>query len=121
MVRFFLDTFALMEIIKGNPNYGKCLDSEMFTTLMNLYEMHYNLLKISDENSAKDKFFQFKQFLIPVKDEHIFLASRFRIENARLKLSYVDALGYIIAKEEGMKFLTGDNAFRKMPDVEFVK
>ncbi len=118
MVKFFLDTFALVEIIKGDPRYGKYLDSELSTSLMNLYELHYNLLKVMDENAAKDKFFQFKQFLIPIKDDHIFLASAFKLKN-RMKLSYADALGYIIAKAEGMKFLTGDKAFKNMDNVEF--
>ncbi len=118
-MKFFLDTFAIMEIIKGNAKYEKYLDSELFTSLLNLYEMYYNLLKVADEK-AKDKFFQFKQFLVPMKDEHIFLASKFRIGNIRLNLSYVDALGYTIAKEDGMKFLTGDKAFRKIDNVEFV-
>ena len=121
MVRVFLDTFAIMEIIKGNESYAKHLDSELFTSLLNLYEMYYNLLKVMDEKESKDKFFQFKQFLTPINDSHIFLASEFRRKSARLKLSYVDALGYSIAKEEGMKFLTGDRAFEGLDNVEFVK
>ncbi len=117
-MKFFLDTFAIMEIIKGNAKYEKYLDSELFTSLLNLYELYYNLLKVADEK-AKDKFFQFKQFLVPMKDEHIFLASDFRLKNSKLNLSYVDALGYVIAKEEGMEFLTGDKVFKSMSNVEF--
>ena len=83
--------------------------------------MYYNLLKVVEEGAAKNKFFQFKQFLTPIKDSHIFLASAFRLKNTKLKLSYVDALGYIIAKEEGMKFLTGDNAFEGLDNAEFVR
>lgn len=119
MVKFFLDTFAMMEIIKGNARYQKYLDSELFTSLMNLYELFYNLLKVSDEKSAEDKFFQFKEFLFPIGDNHIFLASKFRLQNIKLGVSYVDCLGYVIAKEEGMKFLTGDKAFKKLGNVEF--
>ncbi|MBI3412659.1 MAG: PIN domain-containing protein [Candidatus Aenigmarchaeota archaeon] len=121
MVKFFLDTFALMEIIKGNTRYEKYLDSENSTSLLNLYEMYYNLLKISDEISAKNEFLQFKQFVIQVNDTHIFAASKFKLEKNKLNISYADALGYAMAKSEGMKFLTGDKAFRNMDNVEFVK
>lgn len=120
MVKFFLDTFAMMEIIKGNPKYQKYLDSELFTSLMNLYELYYKLLKVSDEKSAEDKFFQFREFLIHIEDVHIFLASKFRLQNTKLALSYVDCLGYSMAKEKGMKFLTGDRPFKSMENVEFV-
>jgi predicted nucleic acid-binding protein len=48
---------------------------------------------------------------------------RFRLKMKRGKknLSYVDALGYIIAEKLGVKFLTGDNAFDGMDNVEYVK
>jgi hypothetical protein len=36
-------------------------------------------------------------------------------------LSYVDALGYVIATKMKIKFLTGDNAFEGMENVEYVK
>jgi len=121
MVKLFLDTFAIMEIIKGSPKYENYLDSELFTSLLNLYEMYYNLLKVSDETTAKEKFFQFKQFLIPIEDEHIFLASKFRLENTKLRLSYADCLGYAVAKDGGMLFLTGDRAFKNLENVEFAE
>lgn len=120
-MKFFLDTFAIIEIIKGNTRYEKFLDSELFTSLLNLYEMYYNLLKASDEKLSKEKFLEFKEFAVPIEDSHIFLASKFRLANTKLRLSYVDCLGYVIAKEGGMKFLTGDAAFRGLENVEFVK
>ena len=118
-MRYFLDTFAIMEIIKGNPKYKKYLDDDLFTSLMNLYEMYYNLLGASDEKSAKEKFFQFIDFTVPINDSHIFLASKFRME-IKSGVSYVDALGYAIAKQGRMKFLTGDRAFKDINNVEFV-
>jgi len=36
-------------------------------------------------------------------------------------LSYVDALGYTIAKAHNLRFLTGDAAFEGIANVEFVK
>ncbi|MBI1972178.1 MAG: PIN domain-containing protein [Candidatus Aenigmarchaeota archaeon] len=121
MVRFFLDTFAMFEIINGNPRYEKYINCDLSTSLQNLYELYYNLLKTNGEDFAKNCFKRFRQFAIQISDGHIFNASKFRLENLRLNLSYADALGYAMAKEEEMKFLTGDKAFKGMDNVEFVK
>jgi predicted nucleic acid-binding protein len=43
------------------------------------------------------------------------------MKKEKKNLSYVDALGYIIAGKLGIKFLTGDNAFGGMENVEYVK
>lgn len=48
-------------------------------------------------------------------------ASRFKYKNKKLKLSYADCIGYITAKKFNMKFLTGDNKFKNISNVEFVK
>ena len=45
----------------------------------------------------------------------------FRLLNKKRKLSYVDCLGYILAGMNGAKFLTGDNQFKDLQNVEFVK
>ena len=37
------------------------------------------------------------------------------------KLSYIDCLGYEVAKKLKIKFLTGDEGFRDKENVEFVK
>lgn len=112
MVTFFLDTYALMEIAKGNENYRKYLSSNLYTSFMNLYELYHNMLKVTTEEAAQEIFFHFKQFLFSaLKDEHLFHAAQFKLKNKKLNFSYVDALGYAIAIEERMKFLTGDRAF----------
>ena len=36
-------------------------------------------------------------------------------------MSYVDALGYAIAMRRKVKFLTGDMAFERLPNVEYAK
>ncbi len=46
---------------------------------------------------------------------------RLRLKAGKTSLSYADALGYHLAKKLGMKFLTGDDAFKHLPNVEFVK
>ena len=36
-------------------------------------------------------------------------------------ISYTDAVGYVMSKSLGLKFLTGDEAFKNLENVEFVK
>lgn len=118
-MKFFLDTYALVEIIKGNKNYKRYLEAELFTSILNLYELFYNLLKDYDEDKAKIFYYDYIDILIAIKDEYIFEASKIKLE--KKKVSYTDALGYAISLKEGMKFLTGDKEFENLRDVEFVK
>ena len=44
-----------------------------------------------------------------------------KLKHRKKKISYVDALGYKLALENNALFLTGDNAFKDVSHVEFVK
>ncbi|MEK7120534.1 MAG: type II toxin-antitoxin system VapC family toxin, partial [Patescibacteria group bacterium] len=63
----------------------------------------------------------FKKFTIDFSDETIKGANEFRLKNYRRDLSYVDCVGYILAKKLNAKFLTGDEQFKNFDNVEFVK
>ncbi len=121
MNNYFLDTYALIEIIKGNKNYQKFLDSELFTSIFNLYELYFSLLRDYNQQTAKKFFEQFRSKILQIRDEYIFEASKFKLQNRKQKLSYADCLGYIIALKYNMKFLTGDKEFEDKKNVEFVK
>ena len=56
-----------------------------------------------------------------IKDSIIKEANEFKAKNRKLKLSYVDCIGYVLARSFGVKFLTGDEGFRNIENVEFVK
>lgn len=120
-MKYFCDTYALVEFIRGNESYKKYCSEELYTSILNLYELVYNLLKEYDENTAKDFFYGFRHLLIPIKDEYLFTAAKFKLKYVKANISYVDALGYSIALMEGMKFLTGDKEFSRFDGVEFVK
>ena len=120
-MNYFLDTYALIEIAKGNINYKKYLEFEFFTSIFNLYEFYFSLLRDFNEEIARKFFEQFKDRILDIKDEHIFKASQFKVDNAKKKVSYADCLGYAMALIYGIKFLTGDKEFEKLDNVEFVK
>ncbi|MBU0958442.1 MAG: hypothetical protein KKB31_00715, partial [Nanoarchaeota archaeon] len=48
-------------------------------------------------------------------------ATKFKFKNRKDGLSYTDCIGYILSKELGIKFLTGDKKFKNKSNVEFVK
>lgn len=120
-MRYFLDTYAMIEIVKGNTSYDQYVDADLFTTLLNLYELYYNLLRDHGETTAKTFFTEFSRFLMPMEEKHIFSASVWKLAHRRIAFSYADALGFSIAQAEGMLFLTGDKEFKRMTSVEFVK
>ena len=88
---------------------------------MNLYELYYSLLGESLPQIAENFLERFLPVCVEIGPKLIKEAAIFRLQNKKSDLSYIDALGYVTAKEHGAKFLTGDEAFRKLPNVEFVK
>ena len=121
MTSYFFDTYALIEIVKGNPSYKKYAEAQGYTSLLNLYELYFLLLRDRGEAVAKMYSNLFKQIRLAVKDEHIFAASAFKVVHNKLGISYADALGYAMASAESMQFLTGDSEFKGRANVEFVK
>ena len=120
-MKYFLDTYALIEIAEGRPKYQKYLESDAVTLKDNLAELYYFLLKKYDEKTASfflDKFFRIAAELpIPI----IAKAMVFRHEHAKTRFSYIDCLGYAYALENKRFFLTGDRAFEDMENVELVR
>ncbi len=69
-----------------------------------------------------EKYYQkFLPFCYEITDDIIKSACEFRLINKEKELSYVDCIGYIIAKKLNIKFLTGDKDFENINNVEFIK
>ncbi len=114
----FFDTYALLELINGNKNYKRFLEEEFVTTKLNLMEMYHALLRMKNKNA--DYYYDF--FLpscVPIPDTIIKAAMKFKLQHKNL--SYADCIGYALALLNDIKFLTGDEHFRNMKNVEFVK
>jgi predicted nucleic acid-binding protein len=119
--RFFFDTYALVERQQGNPAYEEYAGEAIFTHQMNLYEFIAAVWRVHGEGVARDQVRLLNVNLLEATTEDLFEAARVRADRPRQRLSYVDALGYVLARREGMRFLTGDQAFRGLVGVEFVK
>ena len=64
---------------------------------------------------------RYKEFVVPISNSAIIEAMDFRKHHYKKNLSYVDCIGYTIAREMNVIFLTGVKQFEDMPNVKFVK
>lgn len=120
MTTYFYDSYAVIEYFRGNEKYMKYFEqNDGILTQMNLVEIHHSILRQFSEKDADEIASTFSQFVVVPSLEEIIMASKFRLQNKNV--SFVDAIGYIYAKHNGVKFLTGDKEFEKLPNVEFVK
>ena len=119
---FFFDTYALFEVGEGNENYKNYLKNiAIVITKLNLMELYYGLIIKYDEKTANSLYEKFSPYCVNIDDNTIKKAMMFRALNKKRDLSYVDCIGYILAKQRNIKFLTGDKEFERMENVEFVK
>ena len=116
---FFLDTYALFEIVRGNEKYTTYANAGGITTIFNVAEFNYNLKKDRPEKEADKLTDDFKSKTVKVEWEDIKDAMNLKTE--KRDLSIPDVIGYTVAKRLGIKFLTGDEDFKDMENVEFVK
>ncbi len=118
---FVFDTYALLEIIRGNKNYEKYIQAEPIINDFVLAELCYKLIKESGYEKASSYADKYALFSIRPRPEVIKKAMLFKAKNIKKNFSATDAISYAMALEFGVKFLTGDEQFRNMRNVEFVK
>ncbi|MBS3143073.1 PIN domain-containing protein [Candidatus Woesearchaeota archaeon] len=118
MNTFFFDTYALIEMLKGNPNYDAYTSAILITGRLNLMELYYYFLRERNEPRGRKAFLDLRAFCVAFSDDELMEACHLR--RTIKKASYVDALGYVLAKRCRARFLTGDPAFKGVEDVEFV-
>jgi len=122
MKLFFADSYAIIDYLKGNKNFEKYFEeNEVITTRVNLMEVYYSALRDATEELAEEYFNSFLGKCTVLEDKTIKNAMKFKLKEKAKKISYVDAIGYQIALEKNIKFLTGDKQFKEMKNVEFVK
>lgn len=118
---YFFDTYALVEIVKGNKDYEMYVAENFPTTTLNLTEFYFYLLSNLSKEKADETLKKFNFSFIEINENATKEAAKFRKTNYKRKLSYADCIGYITAKNIGFKFLTGEDFFENLENVEFVK
>lgn len=122
IAEYFFDTYAFCELFKGNPKYKPyAKDISIVTTMLNLMELHYGMLIESGKEYADMIYDRLRKFCVDIDDEIIKNANMLKAKHRKQNLSYVDCIGYVIARSKNIRFLTGDKQFADMDNVEYVK
>lgn len=118
---YFFDSYAIMEISKGNENYKDYVNSDIIITKLNLFEIFFSTLWQTGEKEAEEIFEDYKKFIIDFSLKEVKEAAKLKFNHRKRKLSMVDCIGYVLAKALGIRFLTGDKEFEGFNNIEFVK
>ncbi|MDP1695439.1 MAG: PIN domain-containing protein [archaeon] len=118
---YFFDSYALIEIIRGNFSYEKYKVEVPTCTILNLFELHQALVREFNKQTADYWIKRFNYNLIEITKEDAINASDFKFANKDKKLSTVDCIGYVVAIKNKLKFLTGDKEFAEIDNVEYIK
>ena len=115
-----------MEFYEGKSSYFPYFSKELevVTCNYNVSEVYGKLLSRNDLEGAKKIAEVFMPDSLIPSNEALLGAQRLKLELRELSgksVSLIDSLGYLMAKSMRLKFLTGDDAFKGLKNVEFVK
>lgn len=114
----------MIEYLSGNRSYAAYFESgRLATSLLNLAELYYRVLFERGKDEAESTYTAFRAYQGEITHEDITLGMQLRLRRRAggSNLSYTDAIGYAMSERMGLRFLTGDKAFKAMGNVEFVK
>lgn len=121
MAEFVADTYAMVELARGQPSYRPFLEDDLHTTYLHLYELYHIFHRGRGEAAAREVYETYRSRALVLRPDWIFAGSELRLRFKKRRLSYVDTLGYAAAVDLQMPLLTGDEGFRGLPGVRFVK
>ena len=116
---YFFDSYAIFEMLEGNSNYEEYKKSLTVLTKLNLFEIHYGILKEKGKEKAQEILEKFSENVVDFGNDDIINASEIKKQNP--KRCMTDCIGYAVSIRLKIKFLTGDKEFENLDNVEFVK
>jgi uncharacterized protein len=117
---YFFDSYAIIELIKGNQKYDFVKEHTIITSPMNLAEVYYSLLLSNKKETADEIMECLNAEILDINKGIALKSALYKFLNKKLKLSYIDCLGYSLAMDNDMIFLTGDKGFKNIKNVKFV-
>ena len=119
---YFFDTYALIEVGKGNPGYEPYKKNiKVLLNWLNLLELSFFLIREGKSSEAKEIFGKFLGFNVDYDEDILLKSAEMKFKNLKQRISFIDCIGYNLAKKHNARFLTGDEIFRNMENIEFVK
>jgi len=121
-MKYFLDTYALIEIAQGNPSYKEYSQAETVTLRDNVAEMYYFFILKSNKQAADFFFNIFSRIIVDFPTPLIPESMEFRKHHRPTqKFSYIDSFGYTYASAEQIIFITGDRAFKDLKNIKILR
>ena len=118
---YFFDSYALIEIVRGNPGYQEYVHASCLTTKMNLLEVVYAFLREEKIEAALTIVKEFQNKVIEPDAFTMIEIAAWKLQEKPKTFSFIDCLGYVLAKKMGIPFLTGDEEFKDKENVVFVR
>lgn len=116
---YFFDTYAFIEVIRGNTAYVRFEDENIMTSIFNLAELNYILKKEMPYERADAYIAQYEQLLMDVTVQDVKKAMT--LKSKHRKLSIPDSIGYTMAQNYGAVFVTGDSDFTGFKNVLLIR
>lgn len=120
-MHYFFDAYAIIEVIKDNPNYSRFSAEPVITAAPQISEVCYYALRTGQTSELKLALQKMRPEILATSTSDWEEAATMKFMHKSKNLSLIDCLGYGLARKNYLKFLTGDRQFEKMPNVEFVK
>jgi len=117
---YCLDTYALIEIAGGNPNFSFLFKENFVIPSTTLAEFYWVLLKNKGEEDANYWSEKLLNSSIDVPIKILIKAQHFRYINRKNDMSFFDCAGYIFAIENNYLFVTGDKEFKNIKGVKYI-
>ena len=92
MVKYFWDSYAVVEIVKGNPSYARYTQEPVVITIFNLAEIYWAALNELGEKESDEIYTHYKQSVVEIDDEILKDAIKFRKKHKNRDLSYADCI-----------------------------
>lgn len=124
MSTFFADSYALIEMLKGNENYLLFQNERLISTEFNICEVGFAVCREYPADATRVLKTVRKMVTLRVtRDEDYCTGAALRKEASGQgkKLSTIDCVGYSVANRLNIPFLTGDREFADMDKVKFVR
>ena len=114
----------MLAYLSGNRRYIRYFEKDTgHLTVLNLMEIYYGVLKDYSEADAEQAYSANAKYAVEFGDDDVkdAMKRKLALRGKKLNLSYADALGYSVYLRLKVKFLTGDEAFEDLENVEYVK
>jgi predicted nucleic acid-binding protein len=124
MASFFADSYALIEMLKGNENYRSFHTGHLVTTEFNICEVAFAVCRDYPDNAQRVIALVRAMVIVQETTDTDYCSGAIlkkEVSGKGKKLSTIDCVGYSVARRLDIPFLTGDREFSDMEHVKFVR